>query len=58
VDQLTALTSIIISWTDAVDEALEVLQLQPGSRVLDVGSGIAWPARYIAAKTARPCHGP
>jgi cyclopropane fatty-acyl-phospholipid synthase-like methyltransferase len=51
VDQLTPFDQYHYYGTDAVDEALEALQLQPGSRVLDVGSGIGGPARYIAAKT-------
>ena len=51
VDQLTPFDQYHYFGTDAVDEAFEVLQLQPGSRVLDVGSGIGGPARYIAAKT-------
>ncbi len=51
VDQLTPFDQYHYFGTDAVDEALEVLQLQPGARVLDVGSGIGGPARYIAAKT-------
>ncbi|MDP1701480.1 MAG: methyltransferase domain-containing protein [Aestuariivirga sp.] len=51
VDQLTPFDQYHYFGTDAVDEALVVLQLQPGSRVLDVGSGIGGPARYIAAKT-------
>ena len=36
--------------TSAVDEAMEQLQLKPGARVLDVGSGLGGPARFIAAK--------
>jgi cyclopropane fatty-acyl-phospholipid synthase-like methyltransferase len=51
VDQLTPFDQYHYFGTDAVDEALEALQLQPGSRILDVGSGIGGPARYIAAKT-------
>ena len=51
VDQLTPFDQYHYFGTDAVDEALDVLQLQPGARVLDVGSGIGGPARYIAAKT-------
>ena len=51
VDQLTPFDQYHYFGTDAVDEALGVLDLAPGARVLDVGSGIGGPARYIAAKT-------
>ena len=37
--------------TEAVDLALERLGLQAGDRLLDIGSGIGGPARYIADKT-------
>ena len=51
VDQLTPFDQYHYFGTEAVDEALDVLQLAPGARVLDVGSGIGGPARYIAART-------
>jgi cyclopropane fatty-acyl-phospholipid synthase-like methyltransferase len=51
VDQLTPFDQYHYFGTDAVDEALGVLALAPGARVLDVGSGIGGPARYMAAKT-------
>ena len=35
----------------ACDEAAEILGLGPGSRVLDLGSGIGGPARYLAASS-------
>eukprot|EP00916_Digyalum_oweni_P016853 GHVL01027662.1.p1 GENE.GHVL01027662.1~~GHVL01027662.1.p1 ORF type:complete len:289 (+),score=47.60 GHVL01027662.1:39-905(+) len=35
----------------ACDDAISLLNPQPGSTILDVGSGIGGPARYIAAKT-------
>lgn len=51
VDQLTAFDQYHYFGTEAIDEALAVLDLKPGSRVLDVGSGIGGPARYIASQT-------
>ncbi len=51
VDQLTAFDQYHYFGTDAVDEALGVLNLASDFRVLDIGSGIGGPARYIAAKT-------
>jgi cyclopropane fatty-acyl-phospholipid synthase-like methyltransferase len=51
VDQLTPFDQYHYFGTDAVDDALGALELAPGARVLDVGSGIGGPARYIAAKT-------
>lgn len=40
--------------TAAVDAAIEALALGPKSRVLEVGSGIGGPARYLAATVG--CH--
>ncbi len=38
----------------ACDRAIEYLEVQPNSRVLDIGSGVGGPARYISYKTG--CH--
>ena len=51
VEQLTPFDQYHYLGTDAVDAAIGALRLAPGMRVLDVGSGIGWPARYIAART-------
>lgn len=51
VDQLTPFDQYHYFGTAALDEALEVLQLRPGARILDVGAGIGGPARYIAARS-------
>jgi cyclopropane fatty-acyl-phospholipid synthase-like methyltransferase len=51
VDQLTPFDQYHYFGTEAVDEALDVLKLDSSSRLLDIGSGIGGPARYIAAKT-------
>jgi len=37
--------------TAAVDDAICSLDIGPGSRVIDIGSGIGGPARYMAEKT-------
>jgi cyclopropane fatty-acyl-phospholipid synthase-like methyltransferase len=51
VEQLTPFDQYHYFGTDAVDEAISALGLNEGSRVLDVGSGLGGPARYIAART-------
>ena len=43
--------------TDACDEAISVLDLDDGRTVLDVGSGVGGPARYLAAETCCRVHG-
>jgi cyclopropane fatty-acyl-phospholipid synthase-like methyltransferase len=40
--------------TDAVQRAAEHLRIQPSSRVLDIGSGLGEPARFLAHTTG--CH--
>jgi cyclopropane fatty-acyl-phospholipid synthase-like methyltransferase len=40
--------------TDSVDEAIQMLEIDSSDRVIDVGSGIGGPARYLADKTG--CH--
>ncbi len=38
--------------TAAVDDAITALDVKPGARLLDVGSGLGGPARYIAERTS------
>ncbi|MDJ0600527.1 MAG: methyltransferase domain-containing protein, partial [Crocosphaera sp.] len=40
--------------TEACDRAIDYLSLNPNSHVLDIGSGVGGPARYISYKTN--CH--
>ena len=51
VEQLTPFDQYHYFGTEAVDEAIAALGLSAGMRVLDVGSGIGGPARYIAARS-------
>lgn len=51
VSQLTPFDQYHYFGTAAVDEAIEALGLRRGMRVLEIGSGIGGPARYLAATT-------
>jgi cyclopropane fatty-acyl-phospholipid synthase-like methyltransferase len=51
VDQLTAFDQFHYEGTAAVDDAAVALGLGPASRVLDIGSGLGGPARYLADRT-------
>jgi sarcosine/dimethylglycine N-methyltransferase len=53
-EQLFAIDQWHYHGTDAIRAAAEALGLGPASRVLDVGSGIGGPARYLAHTTG--CH--
>jgi cyclopropane fatty-acyl-phospholipid synthase-like methyltransferase len=53
-EQLFAIDQWHYHGTEAIRAAAEVLALGPASRVLDVGSGIGGPARYLAHTTG--CH--
>jgi cyclopropane fatty-acyl-phospholipid synthase-like methyltransferase len=60
VDQLTALGHLDqyhYYGTDACDEAIAVLGVDADRHVLDIGSGIGGPARYLAAETGCRVHG-
>ena len=51
VAQLTPFDQYHYDGTEAVDLAVQKLGVEAGARVLDIGSGIGGPARYIADKT-------
>lgn len=53
-EQLFAIDQWHYHGTDAIRAAAAALRLGPASRVLDVGSGIGGPARYLAHTTG--CH--
>src|SRR5260370_22882719 len=53
-EQLFAIDQWPYHGTEAIHAAAEALGLGPASRVLDVGSGIGGPARYLAHTTG--CH--
>jgi sarcosine/dimethylglycine N-methyltransferase len=51
VDQLTPYDQYHYEGTDAVDDAIEFLGASRESNILDIGSGLGGPARYIADRT-------
>jgi sarcosine/dimethylglycine N-methyltransferase len=51
VDALTPFDQYHYLGTEAVDEAARSLEVTPASRILEIGSGIGGPARYLAART-------
>ena len=55
-EQLFALDQWHYGGTDAVRSAVEHLGLQSSSRVLDVGSGLGGPARFLAYTVGLSCH--
>lgn len=54
VETLTPFDQYHYFGTDAVDEAIAMAGIEAGSKVLDVGSGLGGPARYLAKHT--DCH--
>lgn len=54
VDALSPFDQFHYFGTDAVDEAIAQAGITEGSRVLDIGSGLGGPARYLADRTG--CH--
>ena len=52
--ELAAFDQLHYCGTAAVDAALHTLAIGRGSRILDIGSGLGGPARYLAEKTG--CH--
>lgn len=54
VDQLTPFDQLHYFGTEAVDAAIGVLQADPDTCVLDIGSGFGGPARYLSDRTG--CH--
>ena len=51
VEDLTKFDQFHYHGTDAIDLAIRILGINNNSKILDVGSGIGGPARYIANKT-------
>ena len=49
VDELTAFDQLHYHGTEAVDEAIRATNIAEGSSVLEIGSGLGGPARYLAS---------
>jgi len=37
--------------TDALDKAIEIIGIKAGQNILEIGSGLGGPARYLASQT-------
>mgnify|MGYP001404840660 CR=1 FL=1 len=51
ISELSSIDHLHYDGTNAVDNAIEYINIKKNSFVLDIGSGIGGPARYIAHKT-------
>ncbi len=52
--ELSAFDQLHYHGTDAVDRAIDLLGINPATRVLEIGSGFGGPARHIAHRTQAP----
>ncbi|WP_374377431.1 class I SAM-dependent methyltransferase [Dongia sp.] len=54
IDDLAAVDEFHLGWREQTKALAEVLELQPGERLLDIGCGIGGPARFMAVHGG--CH--
>ena len=52
VEELSAFDQLHYHGTDALDVAIRIIGVKPGQNLLEIGSGIGGPARYLASNTA------